>query len=118
MDFLLDYLLIFFELAVCIVLLIMIYLGIAAYFKGTKFSNIFVILLGSLLVHTISTLIAGILILYFLVGPEPRPLEKIPLGLKITGLIIFLIYSGFCWFLCSFVKRKLTESVINSERSE
>lgn len=114
MDLFLDYSPIFVELLFLIILLILIGLGISSYFKAKKLSEITVTLLIPSFVHIVSTLLTVFLLIFFLVGPEPRPLEKIPLGLKISGLIIFLIYCIVCWVLCTYVNRKLIKSLNDS----
>jgi membrane protein YqaA with SNARE-associated domain len=67
-------------------------------------------LVFSFFAYILISVIAFLLGLFFVVGPDPRPNQAIRLESKILCLILILIYGIVSWLLISFVNGKLIRS--------
>lgn len=57
----------------------------------------------SIVAHLAISIFTWLFLMVVIVGPEPRPIEKMGVADKVICLIIDLFYAFSVWLLCSFV---------------
>ena len=86
-------------------------IGILCRVYGTKTSTIIFRLLLAFLAHCLSSAIFMVVLVYILIGPDPRSSDEISWNRALIGIFLLLVYGFIAWLLCSFVNGKLITSI-------
>ena len=86
-------------------------IGILCRVYGTKTSTIIFRLLLAFLAHCLSSAIFMVVLVFILIGPDPKPSDEVSWNRKLIRVFLMLVYGFIAWLLCSFVNGKLITSI-------